>query len=509
MEKITVKPFNYNGAIVNPELTTTHFLFEQQVKSTPNKIAVIYGDKAMTFKELNARGNQVANKLLGKGIEKETIIGLFVDRGIEAIIAMLGAWKAGGAFFLIDKNCPIERIKYILNNSQLHFALVDKNTDGFADILGDKVNKVNIVSMESCHLFSSENPEIPVTGNNLAYVIYTSGTTGIPKGVLIEHKGLVNTLLNQIELLNIASEDHALTASSFCFDASIAEIGVALLSGATLYIATQQERTSIKKLSSLLLRNKITVATFTPSVLRLIPNNNLRNLRIIISAGEPCTPDLLRKIDDRCYFYNAYGPTEVSICATMAYCKKNSTNISIGYPLKNVIAYALKDNFMPITYNELGTLYIGGIGLARGYLNNIKLTNKKFIKNVLNPTEHLYNTGDLVRMNEDGLLNYVGRKDDEVKVCGNRVNLNEIKCLLSQHPCINTSLVKLFNSKKNKNKIMAIIETEDNELNFRDIRKYLLNFIPHYMLPSKIIKTKKIPLSMSGKIESNLSSYLT
>jgi len=496
--------FLFKGSVIDPAVTSVHSLFEQQAKETSKKTAIVFDNTLISYENLNNKANQLAHLLINCGLKKETIVGIYLERGIQTLVSLLAVLKAGGAFLLIDKKLPDERVKYIINDSQLSLLLVD-NQDSLNHPLQKKYFSTPIINIHDGRAYPKHNPNISVTGNNMAYVIYTSGTTGKPKGVMIEHKGIINTLLNQIEILKIKDNDKVLCASPVSFDAFIWEIGGALLSGAEIHLTTRKERTHIRKLGFLINQHQITIATLTPSILRTIPDNFLSSLRILVSAGEACTFDLIKKVSKECQFYNGYGPTETSICATISHCNVDDNNITLGLPLKNIVAYALKDNFEKANIGEIGTLYIGGLGLARGYLNNPDLTNKFFINNPFPFQSHLvhtlYNTGDLVRVNKKGSFVYIGRKDTEVKICGNRVNLNEIQCLLSQYPRIHNSLVTVQRShKKHKYKIIATIETDDESIDFMGIKNYLLEFLPAYMLPSKLIKTKQLPLSYNGKL---------
>ena len=484
---INYEKFSYKNETIDPTVTTFHFLFEKQVEATPEKCAVICDNTFISYETLNNEANQLAHLLISKGLKKEMIVGIYLNRSIKTLISLLAILKAGGAFLLIDKSLPLDRINFIIDDSHLGFLLIEEN---------NLICQATNINIEDYYSYPKNNPNLFVAGDNMAYVIYTSGTTGKPKGVVIEHRSIVNTLLNQIEKLFLTQADRVLCAAPLSFDAFIWEVG-ALLAGAEIFLTTKKERENLRSLGHLIQHHRITIATLTPSVLRIIPDRFLSQLRVLISAGEACTPDLLKKISNDCYFYNAYGPTETAICATMSHCKRGDERITLGMPLKNIFIYALKEDLKKAEAGEFGTLYIGGLGLARGYLNHPELTAKFFI----DYPDKLYNTGDLVRVNNDGSFEYIGRKDEEIKIYGNRVNLNEIQCLLLQHPNIANSLVTVDrNHKKFKNKIVAIIATDDELLELKDIKNYLHKFLPSYMLPSKLIKTKKIPLSFNNKI---------
>jgi amino acid adenylation domain-containing protein len=497
-----LETFFFHGKEVSPFLSTTHALFEEQTKLTPHKEAIIFNGETVTYQQLNRQANQLSALLSSHNIKKGDRVGVFLNRGPKVIAAMLAILKIGGAFLLIETSYPQKRIDFIIKDSKLACLLTDNFTLNLIDNSIEKSTSVlNIENLLISNNRELQNPAVPVSGNDVAYIIYTSGTTSTPKGVLIEHQALLNTLLNQIEILKLNAADNILCAASVSFDASIWEIGGCLLSGATSYLVNDHDRKSIKKLSQLMQENPISVATFTPSILRLFTKKTLSNLRVLVSAGESCTTDLLDKIDSNCLFFNAYGPSEASICATIHLCKKKDKMISIGKPLKNVTIHLLSNDLRPTASGEIGTLYIGGIGLAKGYLNNKCLTHNKFTLHT-HTRERLYNSGDLVRCHPDGALEYIGRQDQEVNICGKRVNLNEINHLLMQHKKIKKSLVKAVNNPKNTRKhLIAVIEVDDMLLDEKEIKEYLSAFLPSYMIPSKLIKTKYLPLSLSGKIK--------
>jgi amino acid adenylation domain-containing protein len=497
-----LETFVLQNDIINPCLVTLHTLFERQAEKTPLNIAITVDGDSITYEQLNHKANQLARHLKKFHIKKETIIGVLLERGINSIISMLAILKIGAAFLIIDRDYPLERIKFILSNSKLQFLLIDYQTIDFS-YRGLHEFPATLIEVDQHYTESTDNLNLRIKAKNLAYAIYTSGTTGNPKGVLIEHAGLVNTLLNQVEKLNLSHQDKVLAISPLSFDASIWEIGGALISGAEVILATQKQKTSIKILTKLMQESQATIATFTPSFLRLIPKTALTSLRCLISAGEACSRELLKKIHKKCAFYNAYGPTEASICATMGQCHSRE-KISLGNPLKNVSIHILKDDLSPATQGETGTLYIGGIGLARGYFYNGRLINKKFLKDsfIIINNETLYNSKDLVRISHDGSYEFIGREDNEIKSCGNRVNLSEIQSHLNQHPDVtNCMITVLYNTKNNKKRIIAVVETKNKLFNFKEMRTYLQNFLPQYMLPHKLICKKEIQLSHNGKLE--------
>ncbi|MFB2970447.1 amino acid adenylation domain-containing protein [Aerosakkonema sp. BLCC-F183] len=421
-----------------------HHLFEAWVEQTPDAVALIFEDEELTYRELNAKANQLAHYLISFGVKAEELVGICVDRSVEMIIGILGILKAGGAYVPLDPAYPQERLAFMLEDAGVSVLLTQ------ASLLATlPKHKARVFCLDKdwqeVALQSEENPSLELTPNHLAYVIYTSGSTGKPKGVLIEHLGLCNLVTAQIDLFDVRSNSRILQFASPSFDASIWEIVMALGSGATLVMGTRESLMPGQALLRLLREKEITIVTLPPSALAVLPSEELPVLRSIVVAGESCSPEIVARWAKGRRFFNAYGPTETTVCATVAECTPFDKKLSIGRAIANSQVYILDTHLQPVPIGVPGEIYIGGVGLARGYLNRPDLTAKKFIANpFLDNSEFnskLYKTGDFARYLPDGNIEYLGRIDNQVKIRGFRIETLEIEALLKQHPDIEQAAV--------------------------------------------------------------------
>ncbi|MEG4026654.1 amino acid adenylation domain-containing protein, partial [Microcoleus sp. S13C4] len=434
-----------NTAKDYPQEKCIHQLFEEQVERTPDAVAVVFAEKQLTYRELNAKANQLANYLRSLGVGSEVLVGICVERSLEMIIGLLGILKAGGAYVPLDPNYPSERLAFMLEDSSVPVLLTQEK-------LVEKLpqHSACVVCLDSnwgeLAVDSKENPSIPVKPKNLAYVIYTSGSTGKPKGVLIQHESLVNYTTVASAEYEIDECDRILQFSSISFDVSAEEIYTSLTSGATLVLRTDTMLDSVEGFLQKCKNWEITVmalptaywheltAFLTQETVLLPPS-----LRLIIIGGEKALPERLKTwlecVGERVRLVNNYGPTEATVGATIYDLSVADTTLKelpIGRSLGNVCTYILDQNGQPVPIGVPGELHIGGAGLARGYLNRPELTTERFIRNPFNdsPTERLYKTGDQVRYLPDGNIEYLGRIDDQVKVRGFRIELGEIEAAL-------------------------------------------------------------------------------
>jgi amino acid adenylation domain-containing protein len=422
-----------------------HHFFEQQVERTPEAVAVVFEEQQLTYRELNCRANQLAHYLRTLGVKPEVLVGICVERSLEMIVGLLGILKAGGAYVPLDPTYPQERLAFMLKDAQVPVLLTQQH---LLPTLASHSSSARVcldTDWPAIFQQSQENPIPWATLKNLAYVIYTSGSTGLPKGVLIEHCGLPNLAMAQIQRFGIRPGSRVLQFSSLNFDASASEIMMAL-AGATLFLAKRDTLLPGSPLWQFLYEYAITTVTLPPSVLALLPIGPLPSLQTLIVAGESCPAELVACWQPGRHFFNAYGPTETTVCATIFECPNNYHQPSpppIGRPLVNTQVYVLDTHLQRVPVGVPGELYVGGIGLARGYLNRPELTAEKFIPNPFssNPQARLYKTGDLVRYRHDGNLEFLGRIDNQVKVRGFRIELGEVEAVLTQHPTVQEAVV--------------------------------------------------------------------
>ena len=422
-----------------PQNKCIHQLFESQVQRTPNAVAVVFENQQLTYQQLNCHANQLAHYLRSLGVGADVLVGLCVERSLLMAIGLLGILKAGGAYVPLDPDYPQDRLSFMLEDSQVSLLLTQQH---LVDQLRQHQAKLVCLDevWEQILQNNQDNLTSGVTAFNLANVIYTSGTTGKPKGVMVEHSGLCNLAQAQIQAFGLHSHSRVLQFASFSFDACISEILMALGSGATLYKGTKDALMPGMPLIERLRDYAITHITLPPSALAVLPVVELTTLQTIVVAGEACSPELVKQWSVGRNFFNGYGPTEASVCATVAKCTPFDPKVTIGRPIANVQVHILDSHLQPVPIGVPGELHIGGVGVARGYLNRPELTQEKFIANPFGSSK-LYKTGDLARYLADGTIEYLGRIDNQVKVRGFRIELGEIEAVLSQHPLVQEAVV--------------------------------------------------------------------
>ncbi|MBU5265930.1 non-ribosomal peptide synthetase [Virgibacillus proomii] len=482
-----------------------HELFEEQVEKTPNYIAVTMDHNKLTYEELNRRANQMARVLRNNGIKAESIVGIATDRSIEMIISMLAVMKAGGAYLPIDPSYPDDRIKYIVEDSKMECLLVQsKLKEKFQSF-----STTNMLWMDDSSLFEGEgtsNLNISSQKNDLAYVIYTSGSTGNPKGVLIEHQSIVNTLTWRAEYYHYTEVDAVLQIPPFVFDSSVGDIFTSLISGAKVVLFRSEDRLEMNKLARLVHEENVTNFLIVPSLYKKFIENltyDLPSLRFVTLAGEDLTEGLVEdhfKRFDHVDLYNEYGPTENSVASTVYKFDKNNIQVRIGTPIHNTNCYVMdkKNKIQP--FGITGELQVSGRGLARGYLGNKGLTNEKFYYNQ-EMGEKLYKTGDLVKLLPDGELVYIGRVDNQVKIRGNRIELGEIERKLMEHDQIKEAIVTTKDDENNGTKKLVAYIVKKEHITLESIKQFISEKCPNYMVPEYVIFLKEIPLTLNGKID--------
>ncbi len=488
------------------ELGTITARYEAMVKLYQNQIAIEYEDEngdiiTMSYQEVNERANQFANYLRFQNVSEGEIVGVMMEDVSKVVVSILGILKLGAVYLPIGVGYyPDSFIEDIIMDSDMSVFVVenieDKLIGGLMENVKSKARAPRIIEFGKCNdklnEFNIDNIVGAHTEDSAAYVIYTSGTTGRPKGVTIYHKGITNLVRYVKKSLNITPQSRILQFSSLSFDMSVWEIFITILNGATLCIFNR--RNGIEKLEQFLRERKISLATLTPSVLRVISPDALYELKTVVSAGENCTRDILEKWNRGRRFVNAYGPTETTICATMRVVDdKNSNNI--GKPIANMSCYILDDNKQKCPIGVPGELYIGGIGVAKGYLHNDELTKQKFVLVSGVDSETLYRSGDLAKWTEDGDIEILGRVDEQVKIRGFRIETGFIEAKM----CENESILSAFVIAQNEE--LFAFYTAKNAMDNNNIKDYLTEHIPSYMIPSHFVKLDEIPLTQGGKVD--------
>lgn len=473
-----------------------HQYIEKYAFYTPKNLAVIYGETCITYEQLNNESNLLARKIYSFTNGKNIPIGVAVEKSIEFLISIFAIMKAGAYYVPLDKNYPIDRLQYIINNSTMKYVITNET---FQDIKLD-FSKVTIIQMKREYCDYIPNINLDLDLSSIAYVIYTSGSTGKPKGVEIMHRGIENIVLEQKRIFNVTENDRVNFFASVCFDASIFEILMAIGHGATLCFDKREYMGTGEKLRRYLEKNRISIITLPSSVLASMENRDLDNLQIIITAGEPCSMVVKDKWVSNHRFFNAYGVTEVSIWNTISECYSNK-KIDIGTPISNHEILILNEDKNLCPVGVIGEMYIGGIGVGKGYIDLDHQTEEKFV-NLFGDGRIFYRTGDLVKQDYCGEIEYIGRCDNQIKVRGFRIELEEIeKVIQSYEKIINTTVVIINNN--GTEQLVCFLETkekEDEEYVIR-LRTYIKRILPQYMIPDRFFMIDKWLLNQNGKID--------
>jgi amino acid adenylation domain-containing protein len=481
-----------------------HELFEEQVERTPESVAVVCAGEALTYGELNARANQLAHYLRGLGIGAEVPVGVCVERSTEMIVGVLGILKAGGSYVPLDANYPLERLSFMLEDTNMPVLLTQER---LLDRLPAHWGHVLCLDADWNEIAaaSEANPEKLTTSENLAYVIYTSGSTGVPKGVELAHRGLVNMAQAQTRAFSLRAENRILQFASLSFDASIFELVMSFATGATLYLESRETLLPGASLLRFLREKGITNITLPPSALALLPVEELPDLHTVVVAGEACGAELVaRWATNGRRFFNAYGPSEATVWATFAECKDAARRPPIGRPVDNVEAYILDAALQPVPVGVAGELYIGGAGLARCYSKRPELTAASFIPHPFSsaPGRRLFRTGDRARYLAHGEIEFLGRFDQQVKVRGFRIELGEIETALAMHATVLDSVVVAREDAPGERRLVAyVVPREQPAPPVDELRDFLSERLPEYMLPSAFVFLESLPLTPNGKVD--------
>ena len=488
-----------------------HRLFEEQVDRTPENIAVVFGDRHLTYAQLNARANQLARHLRKLGVGSEVPVAICMERCLEMAVGILGVLKAGGAYVPLDPAYPKERLTYVLEDVHAPVLLTQEH-------VLDSIPKLEIHALcldsgwELIARNSERNPVSTATAKDLAYVIYTSGSTGWPKGVMVEHGGLSNAVNWIIETLELSALDRCLLKTPITFDAAGREIFPTLISGGTLLIAEPNGHRDCRYVAEAIRRERISILHCVPSLLRLLVEepafHDAQALRAVMCGGEALAPQIVIRFQSRigAKLYNVYGPTEAIIDSTFWRCEECNAHsaIPIGRPIPNAQVYILDDLLRLLPIGAVGNLYIGGVGLARGYVRRPDLTGEKFIPDPFSgkPGARLYKTGDLARYRPDGNIEFLGRSDHQVKIRGFRIELGEIEGTLGQHPGVRQAIVLVQEDGPGDKRLVAYVAAEgEARPTANELRDFLKDKLPEHMVPAIFMLLDAFPLTVNGKVD--------
>ncbi|MWV45523.1 amino acid adenylation domain-containing protein [Paenibacillus sp. HJL G12] len=486
-----------------------HELFEEQVKKTPEATAVIYENESLTYRELNERSTTLAVYLQQQGVKPGTLVGISFERSLHMIVGLLGILKSGGAYVPLDPEYPAERLSYMVKDSKISIvisqsALMEKMNE----LLGDDVTAVPLdTDWETIEQMASgqEGLQRQTGADHLAYVMYTSGSTGNPKGVMIPHAALTNFLQSMGRKPGITSEDKLLAVTTYCFDIAGLELYLPLIHGAVCYICSTAKQKNIELLWREIQTINPTIMQATPATWTALFLYGWRNEeRIKILCGGEALPERLKQffIETNSETWNMFGPTETTIWSTLKEIKRHEP-VSIGKPIANTQIYILNDRRKPVPVCVPGELYIGGDGLASGYLNLPKLTAERFIDNPFQPGTKLYRTGDSARWLADGEIEYLGRIDNQAKLHGFRIELDEIETRLNLYPGIRESAVVIYNHQEHvqlRAYYVRSVQDPHRALGSKELRSYMKKWLPAHMIPSVFTELDSIPLTPNGKV---------
>ncbi len=487
-----------------------HELFEEQVQKTPNYIAAEYEGKTLTYKQLDEASNKLAHLLIDKGVVPDTPVGLVMNRSLNLVISILGILKAGGAYLPIEVGTPASRLEQILTDAEAFLCVTDQQLF----LQRRQIEEICLEDLEKLFKYPAAKPKIALSPKNLISVYYTSGSTGNPKGVSSTHQGWVNRMCWMQNIHQLKEKETVLQKTTLTFDDAAVEFFWPLMVGGKIALIPPELHKDPMEIIKYGIQYKVSVIQFVPSMLKMVMNyiteeqrESLTNLRVVVSSGEALPTDLVnefyRKV--RGTLYNSWGATEVSIDSTCYKCSPNeliTTNsqiVSVGKPIDNNRIYVLDGNQKAVPVGVLGDLYIGGIGLARGYLNDPEKTADAFIEDPYYHNELMYKTGDKGYLSDDGNIMFVGRDDNQVKIRGMRVELGEIENRVREIMGVKEAVV-LLTVHEDASKLVAYY-TSDSEIEKETIRKKLSKELPGYMVPSFYMNLNSIPLNSNGKLD--------
>ncbi|OTA21557.1 amino acid adenylation domain protein [Xenorhabdus beddingii] len=488
---------------------TIHSLFMAQKIKTPHAVALRSNNSSINYEELDNRSTELACYLIKQGVNTGDKIGVYLHKGVSLVVSLLGILKAGACYVPLDPSYPQERLLYIVRHASIRFIMTSPTLADKISVDDDK--KIDITAL---HLNASSHFSLPeVDDDSLCYVMYTSGSTGQPKGVMIRHRTVVNYLWWMQDAFGIAQRDVVLNQTTFSFDVSVWEIFWPLITGASCALISDDIKYDPHQVINFIQQHHVTVVQFVPTALRtIVAAQKLQacsELQHIFSGGEALDQKL---VDDLAaqftgQIHNLYGPTETTIYACHWLCQPgaDATIVPIGTPIPHVRAYVLDEQLNELSPGKAGELYLAGDILAQGYINEPEKTRNSFVTEpfVTDTPSLMYKTGDIVRAREDGVLEFLGRVDNQVKLRGYRVELNEIEVVLRNYSRLSDAVVILEENDESKLlEIVAFYTVKENEtVQELELKEYLYNILPFYMIPSYLIEQAFIPTLPNGKVD--------
>jgi amino acid adenylation domain-containing protein len=497
-----------------PRQQCIHQIFEEMVERNPDAIALCFRDRQMTYRELNEKANQLAHRLRKLGVGPEVMVTTLLERSLELFVGLLGILKAGGAFVPLDPIYPAERLAFMATDTKAPVMLAQEHL--LQKLTPRTWCEATVVRLDAgLSEISSENSDNLANltmASNLAYVMYTSGSTGLPKGVMVNHRAVVR-LVKNTNYAELSEQEVFLQFSPISFDASTLEIWAPLLNGGRLAIMPPETQ-SLDELGAAIRKHGVNSMWLTAGLFNLMVEqrlSDLQPLRQLLVGGDALSPVHVRKAVEglpACRLINGYGPTEgttFTCCHTITTADTQGASIPIGRPIANTQVYLLDSNHRVTPIGEPGELCVAGDGLARGYLNQPELTAQKFVAHPFSNQSgaRVYKTGDMARYRSDGVIEFLGRADSQVKISGYRIELAEIETNLMQHPGVRSVAVIARQEPLGEKKLIAYIVPSRQDSGSDELRTFLERKLPAYMLPSAFVFLKSLPLSPNGKVDRN------
>jgi amino acid adenylation domain-containing protein len=485
-----------------PQDRTIHELLAEQAERTPERIALVSERQAMSYRDLNLRANQLGHYLRRLGVGPEVVVGVCLGRSVEMVVAVLGVLKAGGAYLPLDADSPLERLSFMLEDAGAGVVLTEQKLERRLPAFWGQTVLMD-AGWERIGEERDSEPESEAKAENLAYVIYTSGSTGRPKGVMVAHRGLCNLVEVEKRVFGLGERSRVFQFASLSFDASVWEIFSALAAGGSLHVYARERTMPGDELVSILKEDQITMVTLPPTALEALAQEELSNLQTVIAAGEACTAEIVEKWAVGRKFFDAYGPTEATVCVTMSECEAgHNRRPTIGRPIANAQVYILDREMKPAPVGVRGDMYLSGVGVARGYLGRPELTAERFVPNPFGDEgrERLYQTGDVARYLSDGSIEFIGRADDQIKVRGYRIELGEIEAVLNEHRSVRRSAVVAEEDENRSTRLVGYVAGGDG-VTVAELKRHVRERLPEYMVPESIMMLEEMPVNANGKID--------
>ncbi|MCZ4516598.1 amino acid adenylation domain-containing protein, partial [Streptomyces sp. ActVer] len=501
----------WNDTAREVPVATLPELFQAQAARTPDATAVVFAGDEVTYAELNERANRLARLLIDRGVGSESPVAVMAHRSADLVVAFLAVTKAGGAYLPIDPDYPAERITYLLTDARPLLVLtsadlVSRLTDSHPPYVAvdDPRTIAALKGFEDSDPTDAERRTVLLPAHS-AYVIYTSGSTGRPKGVAITHQGLPSLVAAQAEEFGVSAGSRVLQFASASFDAAVWEMVMALCNGACLVSGASHDVLPGQALVRLVAERSVTHATLPSAALALMEPDSLPSITTLITAGEALGQNLVARWADGRRLINAYGPTESTVCATTTnpLSADDPTTPPIGTPIVNTRVYVLDSALRPVPPGVAGELYLAGAGLARGYLDRPGLTAERFVANPFTRGERMYRTGDLAKWRPDGVLDFLGRSDDQVKVRGFRIELGEVEAALTAHPSVAQAAVMVREDRPGDKRLVGYLVRASGPEggDIAVVRRHLESVLPEYMVPSALVVLDALPLTVNGKLD--------